>query len=173
MSDETPVLLGGYAYVIRNAPAALSGAPIPKMLANPAFNSSGQIAGTSPLEAVPPMLQTASASIPGVSPLRFGQRPSSRSAEFFGRGRVVGKVSIESTPASRKVRLFDALTGILVAELWSAVNGAYAFNQLDARRDYFVLAHDHIRQFNAVVADFVRAALPEDEVTAVVASAGG
>jgi hypothetical protein len=165
MADETPVLLGGYAYVIRHAPAVLSGAPIPKMLANPAFNSSAAISGTSPLEAVPPMLQTASHSIPGISPLKFGQRPISRSAEFFGRGRVVGKVSIESTPASRKVRLFDALTGILVAELWSAVDGAYAFNQLDARRDYFVLAHDHIRQFNAVVADFVRAALPEDEAT--------
>jgi hypothetical protein len=32
-----------------------------------------------------------------------------------------------------------------------------SFNQLDARRDYA-----HVRQSNAVVVDFVRAALPED-----------
>jgi hypothetical protein len=166
MSEVRVVLGSSLGYVVRNAPATLTGAPVPKMLANPAFNSNAAIAGASPLASAPPQFKNASAAVPGISPLRFGQRPSNRAAEFFGRGRITGKVTIETTAASRRVRLFDLLTGILVAELWSAADGSYAFNQLDARRDYFVLAHDHVRQFNAVVADFVKPVLPEDEVSA-------
>ncbi|ARU21604.1 HPr kinase [Ralstonia solanacearum] len=93
----------------------------------------------------------------GVSPTRHGELPSSRTRDFWGNGRVQGKVSIEGTPAARKVRLFDVLTGLLIAEAWSRKDGFYRFDFLDTDRDYFVLAHDHVRQFNAVIADWVRA----------------
>jgi hypothetical protein len=54
------------------------------------------------------------------------------------------------------VRLFDALTGRLVRETWSAADGSYRFEYLAGDRDYIELANDHVRQFNAVVADAVQ-----------------
>jgi hypothetical protein len=92
----------------------------------------------------------------GVSPTRHGEMPSSRARDFWGNGAIAGKLSIEGTPAARKVRLFDAMTGLLVAETWSRNDGQYRFDFLDPSRDYFVLAHDYVKQFNAVIADWVR-----------------
>ena len=45
---------------------------------------------------------------------------------------------------------------MIIAEVWSAADGRYRFNTLNADREYIVLAHDHERQFNAVIADWVR-----------------
>lgn len=74
-----------------------------------------------------------------------------------GHGRIVGTISIEGQVASRCVRLFDARSGRMLRQTWSAANGHYEFNYIDPARDYFVLAHDHAKQFNAVVADSVKA----------------
>jgi hypothetical protein len=74
-----------------------------------------------------------------------------------GMGRIDGTTKIKGTPdapVSRKVRLFDVRTGLIIRETWSdPVTGAYAFTGLDPARDYLALAHDHTRQYNAVVAD--------------------
>lgn len=82
--------------------------------------------------------------------------PACRPRDFWGYGCITGTVRIEGDPAARKVRLFDALTALVLAETWSAADGTYRFDFLDPERDYFVLAHDHVRQFNAVIADWVR-----------------
>jgi hypothetical protein len=73
-----------------------------------------------------------------------------------GHHRIHGTVTVERTPARRRVRLFDARTGRLLRAVWSAADGRYAFDFLAAGRDYVVIAHDHERQFNAVVADAVQ-----------------
>jgi hypothetical protein len=73
-----------------------------------------------------------------------------------GHHRIYGAVTIEGTPARRRVRLLNASDGRLLRECWSARDGRYGFDYLAGERDYVVLAHDHLRQFNAVVADAVR-----------------
>jgi hypothetical protein len=73
--------------------------------------------------------------------------------------RVVGTVSIDATPdvpVSRRVRLFDALTGRVIREVWSAADGTYSFNGIRAGT-YFVIAHDHTLEYNAVIRDRIEA----------------
>ena len=120
----------------RNAPGAVSGAPTKHVLHN--------------------LIHQSQLPVDGVSPGRNGEMPVSRMRDFWGNGRVEGKVTIEGAPAARKVRLFDALTGLLIAETWSRKDGHYRFDFLDPSRDYFVLAHDYVRQFNAVIADWIK-----------------
>ena len=93
-------------------------------------------------------------------PRPHSQHFASRALDFYGDGFVAGKVSIEDIPARRRVRIADALTGIIVAEVWSAFDGRYRFTSLNAKRRYLVLAFDHEQQFNAVIADDVRPELP-------------
>lgn len=73
-----------------------------------------------------------------------------------GSGRISGAVTVTGAPAARRVRLHDLDTGILVAETWSAAaDGAYVFDYIDRSRRYMVVAHDHLAQYNAAVADLV------------------
>lgn len=74
-----------------------------------------------------------------------------------GHGSIVGKITIEGHAARRCVRLFEARTGRLLRQTWSSEDGRYGFNYIDPAREYFVLAHDHTGQFNAVIADRVQA----------------
>lgn len=98
---------------------------------------------------------------PSMRVLHHGPRglPAARAADFWGLGRVEGKVTVEGAQAARRVRLLDTRTGLLVAETWSGRDGAYRFEFVDPERDYVLLAHDHLGQFNAVVADAVHAEL--------------
>ena len=92
----------------------------------------------------------------GIEPRPRNQLIARRTLEYFGTGFVAGKVTIEGAPARRQVRLFDARTAMAIAEVWSASDGRYRFDSINADREYIVLAHDHERQFNAVIADWVR-----------------
>lgn len=74
-----------------------------------------------------------------------------------GHGQVHGKVTTEGAPAHRKVRLLNARDGRILRERWSEQDGRYDFPFIAEDRDYVALAHDHLAQFNAVVADRVRA----------------
>ena len=74
-----------------------------------------------------------------------------------GHGQVHGKVTTEGAPAHRKVRLLSARDGRILRERWSEQDGRYDFPFIAEDRDYVALAHDHLAQFNAVVADRVRA----------------
>ena len=72
-----------------------------------------------------------------------------------GSGSVEGIVTIENIPGARQVRLFDKRTGLVVGETWSSPTGHYEFNNIDPTREYFVVAHDHLRVYNAVVQDML------------------
>ena len=93
----------------------------------------------------------------GTEPYPKAQAMACRTLDYFGPGSIAGIVSIEDVPARRLVRLFDAVTGHLVASVYSGNDGRYRFAQLNLARDYIVLATDFTRQVNAVVADAVRA----------------
>ena len=71
---------------------------------------------------------------------------------------ISGVVTIENVPAARRVRLYDRHSGLLVAETFSTSNGAYTFNNLNSDREYFAVAHDHLRVYNAVIQDMLKEA---------------
>lgn len=71
---------------------------------------------------------------------------------------ISGVVTIENVPAARRVRLYDRANGLLVAETFSSITGAYSFHNLDGDREYFAVAHDHLRVYNAVVQDMLKEA---------------
>lgn len=73
-----------------------------------------------------------------------------------GGGTIQGIVTIENIPGSRQVRLFDKQTGALVGETWSAPTGHYEFNNLLEGKEYFVVAHDHLRVYNGVIQDMLK-----------------
>lgn len=72
-----------------------------------------------------------------------------------GSGTIQGTVTIENIPGARQVRLFDKRTGLVIGETWSSATGHYEFTNLDTTREYFVVAHDHLRMYNAVVQDML------------------
>jgi hypothetical protein len=61
---------------------------------------------------------------------------------YAGRWRLSGVVTEMGQPGAYRVRLFDTLTGTLVAETVSAADGVYTFTSL-ANRPYFAVAFDH------------------------------
>lgn len=72
-----------------------------------------------------------------------------------GAGTIQGTVTIENIPGARQVRLFDKRTGLVIGETWSSATGHYEFNNIDPTREYFVVAYDHLRVYNAVVQDML------------------
>ncbi|WP_247539116.1 hypothetical protein [Ralstonia pseudosolanacearum] len=153
MAGEIPRVVGPPSRV---SPGAIAGVPTRHVLHNETTRIATGDAGPPSPQVPDGMALCVPAPHEGVSPTRHGELPSSRRSDFWGNGRIEGRVSIEGTPAARRVRLFDVLTGLLIAEAWSRKDGFYRFDFLDINRDYFVLAHDHVRQFNAVIADWVR-----------------
>ena len=86
-------------------------------------------------------------------------RPFRLRDEFGGTGALSGIVTIRGVPAAREVLLYDVQTDTLVATMWSdQATGAFAFPNLNKARRFRVEAVDYVRQYNAVVADYV---LPE------------
>lgn len=70
---------------------------------------------------------------------------------------ISGMVKIGAVAVSREVRLYDRITGNMVAMTFSAEDGSYAFPVADKKRQYFVIAFDDAagEQYNAVIADRV------------------
>lgn len=91
-------------------------------------------------------------------PHRLIGRTMRRDVQDGGPGRIAGTVAVDASPdvpVRRRVRLFHRESGRLVRETWSdATTGAYEFAGL-AIAEYFVLAHDHTAEFNAVVKDAI------------------
>lgn len=77
-----------------------------------------------------------------------------------GLGSLAGTVKIQvtpttKTPARRKVRILDTETGLLLYETWSEERtGYWRVDGLALNRFYTVLSHDHLRDYNAVTADY-------------------
>lgn len=98
--------------------------------------------------------------------LHRGLRPllGQRNHYYHGGHGIAGSVKrriqgvVADEPLRRRVLLIDEATFTVVRETWSdAVTGAYAFEHIDARPQYLVIAFDHEERHRAVVADNLRA----------------
>lgn len=76
---------------------------------------------------------------------------------FDYNGVIADKVLIKGVPAKRKVCLYLRATNELVATTWSDSAGNYRFENLAPNVQYYVLALDHTRNYNAVIQDMLRA----------------
>lgn len=88
----------------------------------------------------------------------------------MGTGSISGEadavVTVDGTPARRQVFLYERTpnTGKLIRMRWSDGEGRYRFTHLPIENRYMVVAHDHLRQHNAVAMDHIQPALmPEFE----------
>jgi hypothetical protein len=70
-------------------------------------------------------------------------------------GKIEGLVTIENIPAARRVRLYDKYNGQYLAETFSGNDGKFYFENLDPFREYFAVAFDHTRMYNAVISDML------------------
>jgi len=67
---------------------------------------------------------------------------------------IKGKVSEKSTPIPCRIRLFEKLSGRLVADIETDHSGNYEFNHL-TQTSFFIVAHHPKNQYNAVIQDNV------------------
>ena len=65
---------------------------------------------------------------------------------------IKGKVSEKNTPIPCRVRLFEKLSGRLIADVLTDINGNYEFDHL-TETEFFIVAHHPESQFNAVIQD--------------------
>lgn len=71
-------------------------------------------------------------------------------------GVIADKVLIKGLPAKRKVCLYRRSTNELESTMWSDDDGNYRFDNLRPDTEYYVIALDHERNYNAVIQDMVR-----------------
>ena len=67
---------------------------------------------------------------------------------------IKGVVKEENTPIPCRVRLFEKLSGRLIADKLTDLNGNYEFDHL-AKINFFIVAHHPGSQYNAVIQDNV------------------
>lgn len=69
--------------------------------------------------------------------------------------KISGQVTKINISIPCRVRLYEKLTGRLLMETVTDENGNYSFNHL-THVEYFLVAHDPVRQYNAVIQDMVK-----------------
>ena len=67
---------------------------------------------------------------------------------------IKGRVSEKNTPIPCRVRLFEKLSGRLIADVLTDSSGNYEFDHLTQAK-FFLVAHHPQNQFNAVIQDNV------------------
>lgn len=79
---------------------------------------------------------------------------------YGGTYKILGTTKVTGTPdvpVARRVRLYNySSAAALVKERWSNPDGSYEFRAV-AKGPWFVVAHDHTGEFNAVIADNILA----------------
>lgn len=74
-------------------------------------------------------------------------------------GESPGLLTVAGSPASRRIDVYEIVTGILVASKISGLDGSWRVNNLNPARRYRVIAYDHTLQFNAVIRDNITPAV--------------
>lgn len=67
---------------------------------------------------------------------------------------IKGQINERSFPLPCRVRLFERMTGRLIADIATDQNGFYQFDHL-TKLKFFIVAHHPKNQFNAVIQDNV------------------
>jgi len=91
-----------------------------------------------------------------ISPFNKALRPD-QNADWGGPKTVSGTVKIGAVLVKRRVRLYEANTGVLIREQWSQIDGTYSFTGLRADIDYTVTSTDYAAAYNDVIAARIRA----------------
>ena len=65
---------------------------------------------------------------------------------------IKGKVSEKNTPIPCRVRLFEKLSGRLITDVLTDINGNYEFGHL-TETEFFIVAHHPESKYNAVIQD--------------------
>ena len=81
-----------------------------------------------------------------------------RDLEFGGSYQLTGQVFVGPSPATRRIRLFDQISGLVVKEVWSDTSGNYVFNYI-ANRTYSMLCHDHVNSVLSSYSDITPSAM--------------
>lgn len=82
-------------------------------------------------------------------------RIQSSATKAFGVGlKITGKVKEIGTNIPCRVRLFEKISGALVADIRTDDAGHYEFTQL-MRTRFFIVAHHPADEFNAIIQDNV------------------
>lgn len=76
-------------------------------------------------------------------------------------GVAPGLLTVGGAPASRRVRVFERITGRLVAETVSAADGTYRVDGLNPDLRYMVVGIDYERRYNAAIMDNIAPAVDE------------
>ena len=85
----------------------------------------------------------------------FSMQPIDVNPVVYQKGlSIKGKVSEKNTPIPCRVRLFEKLSGRLIADITTDQHGNYEFDHL-LHSIFFVVAHHPVSQFNAVIQDNV------------------
>lgn len=69
-------------------------------------------------------------------------------------GRIRGNIAKQGVKTQCRIRLFEMATGKKVGEIMSDLDGKYHFQNLK-KIPFFLVAHDPVSQFNAVIQDNV------------------
>lgn len=73
-------------------------------------------------------------------------------AFWGGPGAITGTVRIGAVAVRRRVRLYEAGSGVFIREAWSASDGSYSFTGLKTACLYTVTATDYDNSYNDVIA---------------------
>lgn len=75
-----------------------------------------------------------------------------KNAIWGGIGTIAGTLKVNTTAVRRRVRLYEASTGVLIREEWSGADGSYRFSGLKTGYRYTVTATDYEEIYNDVIA---------------------
>ena len=80
--------------------------------------------------------------------------------DIYARSQATGTLSgttkvLGTASGSKKVRLYDKNTGMIVQTTWSDASGNYTFSNVLVGREYFVVSHDYYKVYNAVIQDSI------------------
>lgn len=89
-----------------------------------------------------------------IAPVCFRSPVADGVVEFSNGLSIKGSVSELNTPIPCRVRLFEKISGRLIADKLTDKNGFYEFDHL-TKTKFFIVAHHPASQFNAVIQDNV------------------
>lgn len=84
-------------------------------------------------------------------PVTYTVRQDYKNTSYGGAGVISGTVKIGTTAAKRRVRLYENSTGILIREIWSALDGTYTFIGLNTGYIYTVTTTDIDNVYNDII----------------------
>lgn len=79
--------------------------------------------------------------------------------KYKGTGSISGLVREQGNPVRRRVNLHARPTGIVVASVWSGIDGKYSFTKINKSYKYYAVSIDEsggIKQYPAQVQDLLQ-----------------